>query len=653
MPIMAMVQRYLNIQYGNGVSVVVRDRESLLHGEGKQFIQFNTREEGARGFMRNPMDVLNSLASKAQEPDYKFKRLYRNLYNPEFFLDAYDKIYAKEGNMTKGTDGKTIDGMSLERINNIIESLKDLSYKPKSAKRRYIQKKNGGQRPLGIPSIDDKLVQEVVRKILESIYEKSFSDSSHGFRPNRSCHTALIQISKTFTGTKWFIEGDIKGFFDNINHKFLINILRMKIDDEKFIQLIWKFLKAGYMEDWQFHKTYSGAPQGGTISPILSNIYLNELDRYMENLIKEFDKGKERKRNPEYRNYEYRISVKRKELKSIWNEISEEERKDKLTEIKNLRQKMTELNRTEPMDENYKRIKYVRYADDFLIGLIGGKDDAKQIKEKLTFFLQNLGLELSQEKTLITNSKDKARFLGYDIDVTRNESPMKDKTGAVRRTKNLKIRLLLPKEKWINNLLSKGALEIKGNAWKPIHRTYLKDLDDLEILSTYNSEIKGLYEYYKLALNARVLHKYKYIMEYSLYKTLAAKYRTSITKIINKFSINGKFGIKYKTTKGEKIRYFYDKGFKRQNSSNTNPNIDLHPVTLIYSSRTSLIERLQADICEWCGKTDVPIQMHHVRKLKDLKGKKLWEKTMIARKRKTMALCEQCHLDLHNGRLDG
>ena len=213
--------------------------------------------------MRSPTVVMNTLRSNAAKPDYKYERLYRNLFNQEFFLMAYNNIYAKPGNMTKGTDGKTIDGMSLERITNIIHSLRNETYQPQPARRIYILKKNGKQRPLGIQSVDDKLVQEVVRMILESIWDKTFLNCSHGFRPKRSCHTALDSIQKTFVGVKWFIEGDISKFFDTIDHHILISQIRNRIRDERFISLICKFLKAGYLENWQFHITYTGTPQGG------------------------------------------------------------------------------------------------------------------------------------------------------------------------------------------------------------------------------------------------------------------------------------------------------------------------------------------------------------------------------------------------------
>lgn len=215
--------------------------------------------------MRNPVNMLSSLEKHSGNLNYTFERLYRNLYNRELFLLAYQNIYAAEGNMTKGVDGKTIDGMSLKRIDKLIKQLKDESYRPNPSRRVYIPKKSGKMRPLGIPSFDDKLVQEVLRMILESIYENSFEKTSHRFRPDKSCHTALNQIQRNFTGTKWFVEGDIKGFFDNINHNKMIGVLSKRIKDELFLRLIRKFLKAGYLEDWTYHKTYSGTPQGGII----------------------------------------------------------------------------------------------------------------------------------------------------------------------------------------------------------------------------------------------------------------------------------------------------------------------------------------------------------------------------------------------------
>lgn len=607
--------------------------------------------------MRSPKIVLDNLAKQTTRQDYKFRRIYRNLYNVEFYLLAYSKIYAKEGNMTQGVDGKTIDGMSLKRIENLIERLKDQSYQPQPSKRVYIPKKNGKKRPLGIPSFEDKLLQEVVRLILEGIYENTFSNVSHGFRPQKSCHTALFQIKERFTGAKWFIEGDIKGFFDNIDHHILINILKRKIEDEAFINLMWKFLKAGYMEDWKYHTTFSGTPQGGIISPILSNIYLNEFDNYVLKYKKHFDKGESRHRNKEYRARENRLYKAKKRYKEKWTEMTVREKNEAREEIKSLKKHMMELPYKDPMDESYKRIQYTRYADDFLIGIIGSKEDCRQVKDDLTDFLMSeLKIELSQEKTLITHSGDRARFLGYDVKISHDDLTTKvTASGHKQRTRTMSCELLLPHDVWRNKLLDYKALKIDPHTgeWKSTHRAHLLQNDDLEILTTYNAEIRGLYNYYKLANNVYKLDGFKNIMEYSMYKTFANKYKSSVRKILRKYKVNGHFGVRYNTSKGSKVSFFYKDGFKKSHSLNKRSEIDIIPTERnnIYS-RTSLIERLLASECEWCGTKNIPLEIHHIKKLKDLKGRKRWEKRMIERNRKTMALCTTCHVDLHNGKLD-
>ncbi|MFV1366804.1 reverse transcriptase domain-containing protein [Mycolicibacterium elephantis] len=572
--------------------------------------------------MRNPVLVLNSLETMSKIDGYTFKRLYRNLYNYEFYLKAYEKIYAKTGNMTEGTDGKTIDGMSIERIQNIMESIKTESYKPRPAKRTYIPKKNGSKRPLGIPSIDDKLVQEIVRNILESIFENKFSNNSHGFRPNRSCHTALIQCKQTLIGTKWFVEGDIKGFFDNIDHQILINILRKHIKDEKFIRLIWKFLKAGYLEDWRFHKTNSGTPQGGIISPILSNIYLNELDSMIEEYKENFDMGKGRKTNNGYMRFYKKIFSLKKQNEQDWYLISSDEQERRKREIQGLYQTLNKLNRLEPMDTQFKRIKYVRYADDFIIGIIGSKKDAENVKEDLTVFLKDrLNLELSQEKTLITHNSKPARFLGYDIKISSNQSAKSSKdwkNKTPRRSVSGKCFLYMPKEKWINKLIELNALRIvDGKRWKPQRRPHLLNLEDLEILSVYNSEIHGFYNYYKLAINVSSLHAFNHIMKFSMAKTFSNKYGLTTAQVFKKYNKNGKFTIQFETKKGTKERVYYDKGFRKSAEINKGSSVDMDekPNTFIYSSRSSLIQRLLANKCEWCGTENVAIEVHHVRSL--------------------------------------
>ena len=268
--------------------------------------------------MRSPQTVLETLRKHAQKAHYQYERLYRNLYNPQLYLLAYQNLYANKGSTTAGADGATLSGMSLKRIESLIKKLRDRSYQPHPARRQYIPKKSGnGLRPLGIPAADDKLVQEAVRMILESIYEPTFQSTSHGFRPGKSCHTALSQIQKTFTGVSWFVEGDIKGCFDNIDHHILVNILKRRIKDEAFIDLIWKLLRAGYLEDWMKHQTYSGTPQGSGVSPLLANIYMNELDLFMEKLRAQFGKGDKRRFSNDYVNANHHYA--RTMLWTRWN----------------------------------------------------------------------------------------------------------------------------------------------------------------------------------------------------------------------------------------------------------------------------------------------------------------------------------------------
>ena len=610
--------------------------------------------------MRNPKNVLESLISKAANEDYHYKRLYRNLYNPEFFLLAYERIQAKPGNMTAGNDGNTIDGMSMKRIDSLIQKLKDFSYQPKPARRTYIPKANGKMRPLGIPAFDDKLVQEVVRMILESIYEPTFQNSSHGFRPKRSCHTALQYIKRNYTGVKWFVEGDIKGCFDNVDHHVLVRILRRRIKDEYFISLIWKFLKAGYMEDWVYHNTYSGTPQGSLISPILANIYLNELDVFMAKYAESFNCGKGRKINPAYKKPLDVRRGKQEWLKRNSAKISEEKRQKVMAEIQELNNYLSTVPYSDPMDTEYKRVVYVRYADDFLIGVIGSKEDAKQVKTDVGEFIkEQLHLEISPEKTLITHGNDFARFLGYLVTVSREQNRTRTKNGFTRRTYVGKVKLYVPKEKWLNRLLSYGALKISydkahGNkeVWEPVRRPGLIRLDDIEILNQYNAEVRGMYNYYRLANNATVLNAFVYVMKYSMYKTFAGKYRTSMRKIIRKYCRNKDFTVSYQTKSGTKSVVFYNQGVRRNDKVIATENPDIIGRTNENRRYTRLTDRLQGHVCEFCGAETEDIEIHHIRKLKDLSGRAEWERHMIARKRKTMALCHSCHVKLHNGKLD-
>ena len=601
--------------------------------------------------MRSPERVLNSLNEHSKDSSYKFERLYRLLFNEELFYVAYQKIASNEGSTTKGSDGRSIDGMSLARIETLIASLKDESYQPHPSRRVHIPKKNGKMRPLGIPAFEDKLVQEVVRMILEAIYEGHFETTSHGFRPKRSCHTALLHIQKTFNGAKWFIEGDIKGFFDNIDHDVLVQILRERISDDRFIRLIRKFLKAGYVEDWTFHNTYSGMPQGGIVSPILANIYLDKLDKYVKEYIRHFDMGTKRRPGKESNDLANERKRTVRKLKKIKDGT---EKAALVARLKAIEQERAAFPSGDEMDGSYRRLKYIRYADDFILGVIGSKEDAQRIKEDIKSFLsESLALELSEEKTLITHTGKSAKFLGYEITVTRDNHQRRDVQGCLRRTYGKRVRLNVSMATLRDKLLEYGAMEIKlrngKEIWKPKCRSGLIFNDDLEILDRYNRETVGFCNYYLIANNYVVLHNFRYIMEYSMYKTFAGKYRSTVRKINKKYRLNKLFTVKYEQKGVIKSRTFYKTSFKRRTTA-FNGSCDIEPYSIADVSRTNLTDRLKAEKCELCGATGKLI-MHHVRNLKDLKGKESWKRLMSARKRKTIALCPSCHRLRHLGKV--
>lgn len=601
--------------------------------------------------MRSPERVLNSLNEHSKDSSYKFERLYRILFNEELFYVAYQKIASNGGSTTKGSDGRSIDEMSLARIETLIASLKDESYQPHPSRRVHIPKKNGKTRPLGIPAFEDKLVQEVVRMILEAIYEGHFETTSHGFRPKRSCHTALLHIQKTFSGAKWFIEGDIKGFFDNIDHDVLVGILRERISDDRFIRLIRKFLKAGYVEDWTFHNTYSGMPQGGIVSPILANIYLDKLDKYVKEYIQHFDMGTKRRPGKESNDLANERKRTVRKLKKIKDGT---EKAALVARLKAIEQERAAFPNGDEMDGSYRRLKYIRYADDFILGVIGSKEEAQRIKEDIKSFLSaSLALELSEEKTLITHTGKSAKFLGYEITVTRDNHQRRDVRGCLRRTYGKRVRLNVSMATLRDKLLEYGAMEIKlrngKEVWNPKCRSGLIFNDDLEILDRYNRETVGFCNYYLIANNCVVLHNFRYIMEYSMYKTFAGKYRSTVRKINKKYRCNRLFTVKYEQKGVIKSRTFYKTSFKRRTTA-FNGSCDIEPYSIADVSRTNLTDRLKAEKCELCGATGKLI-MHHVRNLKDLKGKESWKRLMSARKRKTIALCPSCHRLRHLGKV--
>jgi len=590
--------------------------------------------------------------------DKRINGLFRLLEDRVLWHEAYANIYANKGAITPGVNEVTLDGFSEERVAAIIVRLKNGTYRFQPTRRVYIPKKSGKKRPLGISSGDDKLVQEVVRIILERIYEPIFEKTSHGFRPGHSPHTALTQIGDQWNGVKWLVDMDIRDYFTTINHDLLMSFLAKKIEDKRFLRLMQAMLDAGYLEEWSYHATYSGVPQGSIVSPVLANVYLHELDLFMKNLKKDFDRGKRRGKNRLY----YRYSGKIERLRKRWDTLKGKEGKEQelqaiQQEIRRVDHLRKQLPSSDPFDEGYKRLVYCRYADDFAIGIIGSFADAETVRQQVTAFIQEtLKLTIAEEKSHIRHSKKGMIFVGYEVKTYSGDRVIKMKRGTRHTTlKSVseRIQLHIPKEKLSKFCATKGY----GNyeTAKAIHKKEWTQSSDAEIILAYNAELRGLANYYALALNTKtVMHKLAHVWRVSLLKTLANKHKTSVNKIAKRLKTEDGYAL---IVPGEKktrvIRIFRLKDLRTPLPSD--PATDQQPNVYIWTlSRSEVIKRLNRGKCEYCGMKQGPFEVHHIRKMKDVaKGKALWQQQMAAKNRKTLILCQRCHHQLHAGTLPG
>jgi group II intron reverse transcriptase/maturase len=572
------------------------------------------------------------------------KRVYRQLYNLNLYLAAYGRIYRNAGAMTPGVTEETVDAMSLEKMRDIIQAVRQERYQWQPARRTYIPKKNGKKRPLGMPVWSDKLLAEVMRMILDAYFDATFSDHSHGFRPERGCHTALREIYHTWKGTVWIIEGDIADCFGSLDHDLIISALAEHIQDGRFLNLVRQLLDAGYMEEWKVNKTFSGVPQGSILSPVLSNILLNKLDRFVETeLMPHYNKGGRRKANHVYRS-----------LMNRSHRLRQQGQKEAAQKIKRQAQKLPAI---DPQDPDYRRLKYCRYADDFALAFIGPKAEAEEIKQRLRAFLrEELKLELSEEKTLLTHTRDSAaKFLGYEITIRQsNTKQTLDRNGYRGRSINGDIGLKVPQK------VGKEKGKRYRRNGKPIHRAELLNESDYTILATYQLEYRGIVNYYRMAFNLHTLQKLKWVMEQSLTKTLAAKHKISVRKVYQKYQ--AELDIDGKIYKGLQVVVLRE-GKKPLVATwggvpliwDINTSIE-DQVKQYQWDRSELEKRLLAQECEQCGATRATdtIEVHHIRALKDLekypgREKPQWVQIMASRKRKTLVLCHTCHMDIHHG----
>jgi group II intron reverse transcriptase/maturase len=577
--------------------------------------------------------VLNVLRERGRK-GLPCTQLYRQMFNRDLYLLAYGNIYSNQGAMTPGGDTETADGMSEEKIDQITGLMRQERYRFSPARRVCIPKKNGKLRPLGLPSWSDKLVGEVARLLLEAYYEPGFSDLSHGFRKGRGCHTALRKIQETWTGTTWFIEGDISDCFGSLDHEILLGILAEKIHDQRFLRLIRNMLKAGYLEDWEYRETLSGVPQGGVVSPILSSIYLHKLDEFAEReLIPQYTRGASRKRNPEY----CRIASLLKRAGP---------RRDRAL-ARELKRELRRLPSGDPMDPGYRRLHYLRYADDHLLGFTGPKAEAEEVKARLAAFLrETLGLELNQDKTLITHARSqRARFLGYNIQVRHDNN----RRSHGRRSVNGIIALRVP-----HDVIWSQCARYRQHG-KPWHRPELQNLDDYNIVRTYGAEYAGVVNYYLLAQDVWRLRTLRWHAETSMLKTLAAKHRSTTAKMAarHKAKIETSNGLrtcfearKHREGRKDLVARFGGIPLRQNRRAVIRDPV---PVPAPYPHK-ELIRRLRKRECELC-ETGSTVAVHQVTGLKMLgepgPGQPAWATLMARMRRKTLIVCAACHEWIH------
>jgi group II intron reverse transcriptase/maturase len=590
--------------------------------------------------MQNAETVLGVIRERGRR-GLSCEELYRQMFNPQLYLLAWGRIYSNKGAMTPGITGETPDGMSLARIGHVIDALRHERFRFRPVKRTYIPKKNGKKRPLGLPSWTDKLVSEVMRLLLEAYYEPQFSDRSHGFRPRRGCHTALREVAIAWTGTTWFIEGDIAQCFDSLDHEVMLGILGEKIFDNRFLRLVRNMLGAGYMEDWTWNATLSGAPQGGVPSPLLSNIYLHKLDVFAETvLMPEYTRGTLRARNPEYRKME--------------QEIVKARRRGDRERLRAAGKRLRRIPSQDMSDPGYRRLRYVRYADDHLIGFVGPKSEAEEVKQRLAQFLkEELHLELSQGKTLITHARTgRARFLGYEIKVSMDDRRAERRKGPrrQRRSTNGTVRLHVPADV----IKANCAPYLKRG--KPARLTEMYNCDDYTIVKVYGARYRGIVNYYMLACDVFRLDRLHWVMQSSLLCSLANRHRSTMSKMARKYKaiIDSPAGprkciqasINRGPGKKPMIATFGGIPLQRQKNAvipDRNPACP-HP------RQREVVRRLLAGECELCGQA-ARTQAHQIRKLSDLdqlgQERPDWAALMAKMHRKTLMVCPACHEEIH------
>lgn len=574
----------------------------------------------------------------------RFVKLWKILISTEWLAQAWEQIRRNKGSQTSGVDKMTDEQIDLELIHKLADKLKNGSYRPKPVKRVLIPKMNGKTRPLGIPTLQDRIVQQAVRMLIEPIFEADFLKCSHGFRQGLSCLTALRDVARHYTNSSWIIEGDIKGCFDNIPHGKLLEQISYRVADEKILMICKMFLKAGYMEDWSYHRTYSGTPQGGIISPLFANIFLHQLDEFMEKEmsanILQTKKEQNARRNPEYRSLENKITRLRKRLKTR----GEENGRNLIREIKDLEKQRRKVPCYKKDARHPGKMWYIRYADDFLILVAENKQETEAIKLKVKETLSEIGLTLSNEKTKLTHWSKSLIFLGYQI-------------HGKRRARGVGIRAILsiPQEK------QKQIVKRIEKVCSYFH------IPEIDVLAQISSMFRGWCNYYKYANQPqRIFSKVGHKIWWAYAHFNARKHKSSIKKMLIRETKAERYGTVER--KGKSRKTFSRTVGKRTivldifppkteqirtigNRQNWGMDIiSLKPMNWASgrSLRTKTIAKERAKgICEKCKENPV-FQVHHKR---PMRGKGFLARVQSDRDQKetAIALCKECHLHTHQG----
>ena len=576
--------------------------------------------------------------------------LYRLMYQEDLYIIAYERIKSEPGNLTPGTDRETIDGFSLDTIRTIIHEMRTEQFQFKPVRTTYIPKSNGKMRKLGIPSTRDKIVQEVMRMILEAIYDSPqgayFDNKSHGFRPNRSCHTALREIRGKWPAANWFIEGDVQSCFDEIDHHVLVTLLRKKISDTRFINLIWKLLRAGYMDVQEGRKdSLAGTPQGGLVSPILANVYLHELDIKIEELRQWLETGKKKRVNPLHR----RLSARRQALQKA-KKTGTREYHDLVKQIQNM--PSVEVN-----DPKFIRIRYLRYADDWIVGVCGPRHLAEQIKGELaTFLATHLRLKLSQDKTHTTNARNgQALFLGTQITIGRGgeQRVVMTRNGSghaiQRRSTGSETHMTVPMDRVIARLHSRGFCTAEGETTTKLGWIHL---DPEQVIALYSGINRGIQNYYRFTDNFDKLSRSQHILRFSLARTLAAKYKVSVKRIFQRYGANITVTVKgHDGKRDRKVSYYQNSDWAKHRNAFTTNDATIDRVQMAVRMRTR--SKLGKPCCI-CGETS-RVEMHHVRHIRKMGQRKTggFQAIMQALNRKQIPVCKSCHQKIHHGDYNG